>query len=65
MSPEDRKDSKVRHGSSVANIILGEFQAKKLDYEDRSWNLAYLEVGALHLLDSSAFVAILEWEFRF
>ena len=34
---------KNRQGSSVANIILGDFQFKK-DYEDRSWNLAYLEV---------------------
>ena len=37
--------NKVRHGSSVANIILGDLQSKKMDYEDRSWNLAYLEVS--------------------
>jgi hypothetical protein len=41
--PREILGGKTRQGSSVANIILGDFHSKK-DYEDRSWNLAYLEV---------------------
>jgi hypothetical protein len=50
--------AKVRQGSSVANIILGEFQPKKLDYDDRSWNLAYLEVNTYEARRSGVGVGV-------
>ena len=49
--PKEILSSKTRQGSSVANIILGDFHSKK-DYEDRSWNLAYLEVEQNKVLPS-------------